>query len=86
MTTDPSRPQQYNGLYKVVNVQEVIDLAKAKSQEAGRTIAIFYPETKNPTYHRDLNLPLEDTLIKMINDEGWTRTRLSSCRASSRAA
>jgi glycerophosphoryl diester phosphodiesterase len=70
MTTDATRPQQYNGLYKVVTFQEVIDLALAKSKEKNRTIAV-YPETKNPTYHRDLGLPLEDALIAIINKTGW---------------
>ncbi len=70
MTTDSTRPQQYNGLYKVVTFQEIVDLAIAKSKEKGRTIAV-YPETKNPTYHRDLGLPLEDKLIAIINATGW---------------
>jgi glycerophosphoryl diester phosphodiesterase len=70
ISTDAERPQQYNGLYKVVTLQEVIDLAKAQSAKLGRTIAV-YPETKNPTYHRDLGLPLEDKLIAMIDAAGW---------------
>jgi glycerophosphoryl diester phosphodiesterase len=68
--TDAARPQQFNGQYKVVTFQEIIDLAIAKSKEKGRTIAV-YPETKNPTYHRDLGLPLEDKLIEIINKAGW---------------
>jgi glycerophosphoryl diester phosphodiesterase len=67
-STDPQRPQQYNGLYKVATFQEVIDLAKQHSRN-GRSIAV-YPETKNPTYHRNLGLPLEDRLIKLINAAG----------------
>ena len=70
MTGDATRPQQYNGLYKVITFQEIIDLAIAKTKEKGRTIAV-YPETKNPTYHRELGLPLEDTLIAIINKTGW---------------
>ncbi len=70
MTTDATRPQQYNGLYKVVTFQEIVDLAVAKSKEKGRSIAV-YPETKNPSYHRALGLPLEDTLIALINKAGW---------------
>ncbi len=70
MTTDSTRPQQYNGLYKVITFQEIVDLAITKSKEKGRTIAV-YPETKNPTYHRDLGLPLEDKLIAIINATGW---------------
>lgn len=70
VATDPERPQQYNGKFKIVTLQEVIDLAKAESKRLGRSIAV-YPETKNPTYHRDLGLPLEDKLISAIQSAGW---------------
>ena len=70
VATDPKRPQQYNGKFKIVTLQEIIDLVKAESRKLGRSIAI-YPETKNPTYHRDLGLPLEDKLISAINSAGW---------------
>jgi glycerophosphoryl diester phosphodiesterase len=70
IATDAERPQQFNGQFKVVTFQEIIDLAKAQSTKLGRTIAV-YPETKNPTYHRDLGLPLEDRLIAMIKAAGW---------------
>lgn len=70
ISTDAERPQQYNGLYKVPTFQEVIDLAKARSAQTGRTVAI-YPETKNPSYFRALGLPMEDQLIAMINAAGW---------------
>lgn len=70
VVTNPERPQQYNGKFKIVTLQEVIDLAKAESKRCGRSIAI-YPETKNPSYHRDLGLPLEDKLISAIRVAGW---------------
>jgi glycerophosphoryl diester phosphodiesterase len=70
ISTDAERPQQFNGLYKVVTFQEIIDLAKAQTIKTGREISV-YPETKNPTYHRDLNLPLEDKLLAIINAAGW---------------
>ena len=69
ISTDAERPQQFNGAYKVVTFQQIIDLAKSRSTPS-RTVAV-YPETKNPTYHRNLGLPLEDKLIKLINDAGW---------------
>lgn len=69
ISTDAERPQQYNGLYKIVTFQEIIDVAKKYSVN-GRVVAI-YPETKNPTYHRELGLPLEDKLIAMIKAAGW---------------
>ncbi|SCK31801.1 glycerophosphoryl diester phosphodiesterase [Variovorax sp. HW608] len=70
ISTDAERPQQFNGRFKVATFQEAIDLAKAKSRETGRTIAV-YPETKNPTYFRDLSLPLEDKLIALLEAAGW---------------
>jgi glycerophosphoryl diester phosphodiesterase len=70
IATDPERPQQYNGKFKVATFQEIIELAKAKSKETGRTIAI-YPETKNPTYFRDLGLAMEDKVVAALNAAGW---------------
>ena len=70
ISTDAQRPQEFNGRFKVATFQEVIDLAKRKSQETGRTIGI-YPETKNPSYFRQLGLPLEDKLLAMLTEAGW---------------
>lgn len=70
ISTDAERPQQFNGTYKVPTFQAVVDLVKAQSAQTGRSIAI-YPETKNPTYFRELGLPLEDKLITIINAAGW---------------
>ena len=70
ISTDAERPQEFNGRFKVVTFQEIIDFAKARSKETGRTIAI-YPETKNPTYFRELGLPMEDKVIAAIDAAGW---------------
>src|SRR6201999_2894822 len=48
----------YDGRYQVPTFQEVIDLSRKLSKELGRPIGI-YPETKHPTYFRQLGLPLE---------------------------
>ncbi|HEX9392293.1 MAG TPA: glycerophosphodiester phosphodiesterase [Usitatibacteraceae bacterium] len=70
ISTDAQRPQEFNGRLKVATFQEVIALAKRESQETGRTIGI-YPETKNPSYFRQLGLPLEDKLLAMLSEAGW---------------
>ena len=44
-----SRPQQFNGLYKIPTLDEVIALAQAESTRTGRTIGI-YPEIKHSTF------------------------------------
>jgi glycerophosphoryl diester phosphodiesterase len=66
-STDAERPQQFNGQYKIATIQEVIDMVR----KSGRSIAI-YPETKNPTFHRQQGLPLEDKLLAMLTAAGWT--------------
>jgi len=67
ISTDAERPQQFNAQYKIATIQEVIDMIK----KSGRNIAI-YPETKNPTFHRQQGLPLEDKLLAMLAAAGWT--------------
>jgi glycerophosphoryl diester phosphodiesterase len=64
------RPQQFNGKFEIPTLEEVIKLAKRKSEEKGRTIGI-YPETKHPTYHKSLGLPLEKRLLSILADAGW---------------
>lgn len=64
------RPVQFDGKFEIPTFEEVIELVKRKSEESGRTIGI-YPETKHPTYHRALNLPLEDKLLAALTRAGW---------------
>jgi glycerophosphoryl diester phosphodiesterase len=45
-----NRDQQYNGLYQIPTLEEVIKLVKQESKETGRLIGI-YPEIKHSTYH-----------------------------------
>jgi glycerophosphoryl diester phosphodiesterase len=67
ISTDAERLQQYNGQYKIATFQEIIDMIK----KSGRSIAI-YPETKNPSFHRQQGLPLEDKLLALLTAAGWT--------------
>jgi glycerophosphoryl diester phosphodiesterase len=48
-----SRPQQYNGLYEIPTLAEVIALAQSQSLATGRTVGI-YPEVKHSTFHDGL--------------------------------
>ena len=68
----PERDQRFNGLYQIPTLEEIIDLVKRKSREKGRTIGL-YVETKHPTYHQSLGLPLEDRLLAALARAGWTR-------------
>jgi glycerophosphoryl diester phosphodiesterase len=66
------RPTEFDRLFEIPTFEEVIALAKRKSMEKGRTIGV-YPETKHPTYHKELQLPLEPRLVKILRAEGWDR-------------
>jgi glycerophosphoryl diester phosphodiesterase len=70
------RPGDLNGKYPILTMQEIIDIAKAKSLETGRTITV-YPEVKNP-YWNDAQAiangcgtgthPFEDAVVQLIVD------------------
>ena len=56
--------------FKIPTFRQVIHLAKRKANQEGRTICV-YPETKHPTFHQDLGLPLEDRLVEALELAGW---------------
>lgn len=75
------RPSGLNGQYPILTMQEIIDLAKAKSKLTGRTITV-YPETKNPYWNNAQGIangcdtagtghPFEDAVVKLVKDNGW---------------
>ncbi|MDR1915461.1 MAG: hypothetical protein LBQ58_02680 [Synergistaceae bacterium] len=64
------RNHEYDGLYEVPTLQEVIDLVREVKETTGRSIGI-YPETKSPTTHKNLGLPLEDKLLAVLYDNGY---------------
>ncbi|QSA97314.1 glycerophosphodiester phosphodiesterase [Methylococcus sp. EFPC2] len=60
----------YDGLYEIPTLDEVIELAKRKGEETGRTIGI-YPEIKHSTFHAGLfgEHVFEDKLLKKLHKE-----------------
>jgi glycerophosphoryl diester phosphodiesterase len=65
------RDQSKNGQFQIPTLQEVIDLAKKEGSARGRTIGIA-PETKHSTFHAALGLPIEDRLVNVLREAGWT--------------
>lgn len=61
---------QYDGQFEIPTLQEVIDLAQAKTRETGRTIGI-YPETKHPSYFKAIGLPMEKRLVDQLHASGY---------------
>jgi glycerophosphoryl diester phosphodiesterase len=70
----PERPQRFNGRFEIPTLREIIALVKPESRERDRRIGI-YPETKHPTYHKDLGLPLERRLVAALERAGLNRRR-----------
>jgi glycerophosphoryl diester phosphodiesterase len=56
----------------VPTLQEVLELAKAEGQRAGRTIGV-YIETKHPTYFDSIGLSLEEPLLSALRRAGLDR-------------
>lgn len=70
------RPTDLNGKYPPLTMQEIIDIARAKSAALGRTISV-YPESKNPYWNNQQAIangcgtgshPFEDAIVKLIKD------------------
>jgi glycerophosphoryl diester phosphodiesterase len=61
----------YDGQFEVPTFEEILELAKAKSKDTGRTIGV-YPETKHPGYFASIGLPHEAPLLALLNAFGHT--------------
>jgi glycerophosphoryl diester phosphodiesterase len=68
------RPQEFNGQFKIPTFEEVLALAKREGRKRGRAVGV-YPETKHPTYHQQLGLPLERRLVEALRDAGLNHKR-----------
>ncbi|MBA3407960.1 MAG: glycerophosphodiester phosphodiesterase [Solirubrobacterales bacterium] len=68
----PERPQQFNGEFEIPTFKEVLALARREGHKRGRTVGV-YPETKHPTYHKALGLPLERRLVRSLRRAGLNR-------------
>lgn len=62
----------YDGMFEVPTFDEILALRARLSGELDREIGV-YPETKHPTYFRDLGLELETPLVDSLRREGLDR-------------
>ncbi len=65
------RPQEFNGIYEIPTLAEIIQLVQQTEADTGQKIGI-YPETKHPTFHAALNLSLEANLLETLEINGFT--------------
>ncbi|MEO6193038.1 MAG: glycerophosphodiester phosphodiesterase [Thermoanaerobaculia bacterium] len=73
----PFRDRFFDGRFEVPTFAEVLDLARRKSAETGRTIGV-YPETKHPSYFRSLGILLEEPLLAELREAGTTPAYIQS--------
>jgi glycerophosphoryl diester phosphodiesterase len=64
------RALQFDDLYEIPTFAEVLTLARHAAIRHGRVIGV-YPETKHPTYHQQVKLPLEERLVRTLAAFGW---------------
>jgi glycerophosphoryl diester phosphodiesterase len=61
----PFRSHAYDGQFAIPTFDEVLALADSLGRARGRVVGV-YPETKHPTYHRSIGLPLEEKLLASL--------------------
>jgi glycerophosphoryl diester phosphodiesterase len=63
------RSTKYDGMFEIPTFDEVLELAKREGRKRGRAVGV-YPETKHPTYHQQLGLPLERKVVDTLKRHG----------------
>lgn len=74
--------ERFNGDFTIPTLQEILDLVKATNgryhREAARTgepprrLGV-YPETKHPSYHDSIGLSMEEPLLQILHENGFTK-------------
>jgi glycerophosphoryl diester phosphodiesterase len=63
------RSHRFDGRFEIPTFEEVLDLRDRMSREVRRQIGV-YPETKHPTLHERLGLPLEAKIVAALKRHG----------------
>ncbi|MFP4412188.1 glycerophosphodiester phosphodiesterase [Coleofasciculus sp.] len=63
------RSTEFDGLFDIPTLVEILELVQRQSAATGRMIGI-YPETKHPTYFTAIGLSLEEPLVNILNQYG----------------
>jgi glycerophosphoryl diester phosphodiesterase len=66
------RGTAHDGQDQVPTFDEILALVKAEEARTGRRIGL-YPETKHPSYFRDIGLPLEEPLLAALSRAGYAQ-------------
>ncbi len=63
------RSTEFDGLFDIPTLVEMLELLQRQSAATGPMIGI-YPETKHPTYFNAIGLSLEEPLVNILNQYG----------------
>ncbi len=66
----PFRSHQLDGRFEVPTFEEILSLVRERETALGRRIGI-YPETKHPSHHEAVGLPITDTLLAVLERWGY---------------
>ncbi len=66
----PGRSAAYDGQFEIPTFDEIMALARQRSDQLGRRIGV-YPETKNPSYFKSLGLEFEAPLLNILDRYGY---------------
>lgn len=61
----PNRPQNENDKYEIPSFEEIIQLVKKNEETKNRKIGLI-PETKHPSYFKNIGLALEEPLMELV--------------------
>lgn len=66
------RGQAFDGQFRLVRLEEVIELVVSQVARSGRGIGLA-PELKHPAHYRELGLPLEERTLAALAADPYTR-------------
>jgi glycerophosphoryl diester phosphodiesterase len=63
----PGRSKEFDGLYEIPTLDEMLALVARKAKEAGRPVGV-YPETKHPAFFASIGHDFEKPLLEALQD------------------
>lgn len=66
----PFRSHERDGRFVIPTFDEILGFVRAEEARLGKRIGI-YPETKHPTHHERLGLPITDSLLAALERAGY---------------
>ena len=65
---------RFDRMFEVPTLEEVLQLVEGVNRSRKMPVGV-YPETKHPTYFQNLNLAMEEPLVKMLHKYGYRGKR-----------